>query len=85
MNRILTNLSKINDSQQKQLRIMITIITIIRRGGIEKTNEGVNKGRERKRKESKTQESCFDAAEGKKFSSSPKYLTGYRAPLPGSH
>jgi hypothetical protein len=64
---------------------MITITRIIRRGGIEKTNEGVNKGRERKRKGRKMQQSCFGVAEGKKSSSSPKYLTGYGASLLGSH
>jgi len=45
----------------------------------------VNKGRERQRKERKTQKSCFGVAEGKNVSSSPKYLIGYGTPLHGSH
>lgn len=50
MNRILAILRQINEPHQKWWRIVITIITIIRGGGIEKTNEVVNKGRESQEK-----------------------------------
>jgi len=46
---------------------MITIITMIRGGGIEKTNEGVSKGKERKEKNVKPRNRVLVSLKARNF------------------
>lgn len=73
-------LGKINDTPPEMMKDYDNNNNYDKRRRDRKDKWGSKQRKRKKRKERKTQKSCFGVAEGKKFSSPPKYLTGYEAP-----